>query len=461
MIFALIATLLVFSAVSFRHFNRDIFSPPVALTLIFSVCALSTLYNFDRWNMGVFSVEAYFLIVWGVAVFVAVSMLVNRQMQRKHPMALEPIQRTECDVAAIDWVKLALVLAAGLIVMAFFYLQVIRIASLGGYTAGDGYAQMMNVFRNRYSYNTLSIEEGLPFLVNQGLKLMTVFAYVYLYLFVNNVVLRGFEWKDLALMLPVALHVLQSLMSAGRLNLIKLVAAALVMAYILWHRRYGWRRMNSARVLLICGGVFVAAMIGFFLLKEMVGRVTDKGLIYYTTVFTGGPIRLFDLYLQNPVAPSGIFGKETFWSLNQFLAKYGIAGEAYIRHLEFRTVNDLNVGNVYTALRRYYQDFGFWGMTLFQALNALLFQSFYVWLQSKRQGRLADAPLLFYGFIAYALFILPIDDQVFSSFINVSYVTLFLALWLAWWFVFLFRWNDVPRLWRAIKAHRGGSPGSL
>lgn len=444
MIFVLIILLAALAVAAYKLFDRDIFSPPVALTAIFALCAASTLYNYNRWNMNEFHLNTCLLIIWGVVVFLAVSWLIYHWLKPRFSVALWPVRGAEDGAVSMDRVKLLLVVVADLIVLYFFFRQVVRIAEAGGYTSGEGYQKLMSVFRATYSYNTLSAEEGLPFWINQALKLMTAFAYAYLYLFVNNFMQHGFRWKDLWLMTPVALYAVQSLMSAGRLNLLRLAAAALMMAYFLWHRRHGWRRMNSARVLLICAAAFAAVMVLFFLLKDVVGRVTDKDFLYYTTVFTGGPIRLFDLYLKDPVAPSAVFGKETFWSLHQFLAKYGIAGEAYIRHLEFRYVNGYNVGNVYTAFRRYYQDFGFIGLTVFQALNALLFSGFYVALKSKHRGRLADVALFFYSFIAYALFILPIDDQIFSAFINVSSATLLVALLVAWWFLFVFQWEDIP-----------------
>ncbi len=445
MIFILLAALIALTFLSYRLFKRDVLSPAVVLSALFSLCVALALYNLNRWSLWDYHLNTALLVLWGVVAFIGASYVVDRLFQRRFREKLALPLQLSARTVPIDWVKLALVVAFDLLALAYFWSEVRRIAILGGYSEG-GLWTMMRTYRQTYSYTVLPAGQGLPWLMYQFIKLITVFAYVYLYQFINNVTADRFRIRYAALLVPVLLSFVQTLMNAGRMEILRLAAAALVMLYVLWQRSGNWdRRLGRKQWLYV--GAFAAFMLGaFYLLANVVGRRVYDDAIYNLSVYTSGPVKLFDMFLQDPPKPSGIWGQETFYGIHQFLSKYFDIGQPYIRHLEFRSVQDINVGNIYSAFRRYYYDFGFLGLTVLQAINGVIFTAFYRIIKLKRIGNKAGIGLLLYAFIAFNLFMLPIDDLVYSTMVSVSSFTTYILLALAYWFLFVFEWQDVRRV---------------
>ncbi len=446
MFFLLIATYLALFVLSFRRFDRDIFSPPTALSALFALSAIISTYNMDKWDMWSFHANTYGLFTWGLAVFIGVSYVVQKLVFKTDAHSV-PRPAGPSGRAALNpnQVTLWLVILMDVAILALFYREVFRIAVEKGGYAGGGYAALMTAYKDASSYKgVLSLEEGIPVYLNQLIKLMTVFGYVYMYFFINNAVVHRLKKRDWLLLLPIFLYILQKLLNAGRIELLGVAAAAVMMWYMLWRRAYGWRRGVNLKLVAVCGGSFIAVILAFYLLRNVVGRNSSRDFLSYIANYAGSSTRLFDLYLQDPTPP-GAWGQETFYSIHRFLAKYGISGgEMFSKHLEYRYVGDVNVGNVYSAFRRYYHDFGFLGLTVLQAVSALIYNTFYVAVKYRKlrpDGRIADFSLLMYSFIVYALFIIPIDDHIYSTELSVSTFTSYVLLYAAYWAALNLDWR--------------------
>ena len=63
--------------------------------------------------------------------------------------------------------------------------------------------------------------------------------------------------------------------------------------------------------------IFVVLLIVFYGVRLMIGRSSSKGdnFIEYISMYAGGPVKLFDMFIKDPVQNTGIWGKETFPSL--------------------------------------------------------------------------------------------------------------------------------------------------
>ncbi|MTV44646.1 oligosaccharide repeat unit polymerase, partial [Streptococcus pneumoniae] len=89
--------------------------------------------------------------------------------------------------------------------------------------------------------------------------------------------------------------------------------------------------------------------------------------ISYITRYMGGSIQLFDLFVIDPIRRNKELGAETFSGIYEMLAKLGFDNNI-IKGLEWRvSPNYYSLGNVYTAIRRYYSDFGVIGIVICQS----------------------------------------------------------------------------------------------
>lgn len=254
-------------------------------------------------------------------------------------------------------------------------------------------------------------------------------------------------------MLPVLLFSVQALLTGGRFNILILICAAMVIINVLWHRKNGWHRTVGIKFLFKATIAIILVFVGFYLLKAAVGRTNKSDLITYITTYVGGSIQLLDMYLQDPIAPSEIWGKETFYALNIFLRKAGIFDfEPYIQHLEFRYPNSVSIGNVYTAYRRYIYDFGYFGMIVLQSLFALIYGVFYKRIKSKISRNQIDFSLLAYSMVVVTVFLHAINDYFFSNVISINYIIVFILLRLACWFIvekrFVITWHGKRVAWK-------------
>jgi oligosaccharide repeat unit polymerase len=218
-------------------------------------------------------------------------------------------------------------------------------------------------------------------------------------------------------------------------------------------RKVGWKRSREIKRMI---GIFALTVvfiaIVFVALRGLVGRKElDWDPLYYITFFAGSPIAAFDLFLKNPLEPSSIWGKETFYQLNQSISTWFNKPELrYIFYKEFRqSPSGIYVGNIYTALRPPYYDFGFWGMILVMFIMGGFFCILYCGARERWGKNPIDFRLLIYSYIAYTFFMY--FYNCYNNFISFGFVRLVLQLvafsvFLVGWH---FRWS--PRIYLGRK----------
>ena len=239
--------------------------------------------------------------------------------------------------------------------------------------AGTGFfVEVMVRFRTRNSYGT-DLADQLPLWVRQLLSLAAVLEVLYLFnLFKHG---KRMGRLDRALNLGVvALATLVSLLTGGRFS----AMTALVAAFVLWYMLGpdGPRALRPGRMVraaLVALGVLYL----FYGVRVFVGRQSEQGMLEYITHYAGGSLPGLDLYFKDPPPPSDIWGKETFYSLNQGLRKLGLLEiPYYLVHHEFRRSGGGSIGNVYTALRDYHYDLVWRGCTCCTSCSCCSSRSF-------------------------------------------------------------------------------------
>jgi oligosaccharide repeat unit polymerase len=169
----------------------------------------------------------------------------------------------------------------------------------------------------------------------------------------------------------------------------------------------------------------------------LVGRLesTNSNLIEYITKYAGGPVKLFDLYLQNPIH-SSIWGQQTFVSINQLFRKLNMFNiPEYLANKEFRTFNGFDLGNVYSAYRNWYEDFGYGGCLLMQGFFSLFFNGFYYKLIGSNYYDKSKLGLIIYGYLSCAIFLHPIDDEFFRIDISIGFIIYLVVFWVLYVFL--------------------------
>ena len=174
-------------------------------------------------------------------------------------------------------------------------------------------------------------------------------------------------------------------------------------------------------------------------MKDLVGRVSSLKFIDYITQYVGGSIELLDLYIkviQVKLIP--LFRRNLTGLLNG-LKKFGFFHFEIRKQLEFRyTPTGIYLGNVYTALRRYYHDGSWLGLMLFPMLLSYFMNKFYENVKKYSCYHLGDVfKIIVYGSLLYILPFQAMEDLFWISKVSIGYVIELIILYVCLKFTFV------------------------
>lgn len=401
MIYCLLAALVGLSMASYGLCGRDFFAPATMLCLTFAFSCACALYNLPRWQFDL-APRTVTLVVGALTLSVGINAWARGCFQR---VRVKPWQGQASPIPL--WVSAGILLVLGAVLLVMLA-QVRRIGGSGSLAAA------MAVFRAKNAYG-LSLSDQLPGWVRQLLNLSAVVAFLYLF----HLIWFGRRLGRLGLALNAAILAVcvgVSLLTGGRFSAMTMVVAGAVLWYML--RSGGpraWKLGTLLRVML----AILAVLYGFYAVKTLVGRQSEDTLVEYITHYAGGSIPGLDLYLQDPPAPSGIWGKETFYSLNNGLRKLGVLDIPYYYiHHEFRKSGGASIGNIYTALRDYHYDFGLGGMLVLHTAFSVIFSFWYEYLKKRR----SHLGILLWAMVYYCVLFYPISNSFFASVVSFGFV---------------------------------------
>lgn len=422
-----IAILAVLIIISYAVFDRDIMSPPTVVALVFLFGALCTFYNEERWQLD-FSRETMLLVVFGVAAFIAGSAAalflsnLKRQGSRGFSHQISPVEYI--DIARL---KTLLVILFQLLTIYMLVSQLRRI------TGGGSWSQVVAIFRGRKSVDPEQNTLKLSALLKQFISVSFYLALFYAYIVGNNI--ASGKRQPVINWLPVILSSAMSILQGYRSDILRYWIAILVVAYMLKKRSIGWKHSKSSRKMvraMALSVVFIGVL--FVAVRGLVGRSSTKDPLYYLTFYAGCPLAAFDVFVNKQIEPSPIWGKETFYNLNQNIGTLLHRSELRYRffHEFSRSPNGTSIGNVYTALRAPYYDFGKTGMIVVMFIMGAFFTFFYLKVR-KRNGRSpVDMWLLVYSYVAYTFFMY--FYNCYNTFISLSIVKAVVLFLLFRWF---------------------------
>lgn len=321
------------------------------------------------------------------------------------------------------------------VVLGLLIYNVLHIASqFGEYS---NFTEALRLFKYNTSYN---INAQIPHYMNLLGKPVIIFAYIFLYIYLRIIIQEKGKmhtkiFKYLYYLIPVLTYIFYEFTASNRLTILSLCIGAVVMAVILWNQKHNWNRIIKIKTI---GQMLLGAICGlilFYYSAALIGRVNSKGIVDYITLYCGGSIECLNRFMQDPPEKSNIIGKETFYYFIRNLDDYGIIklDEKYPIHLEFRYSRNNMIGNIYTAYRRWIYDFGIPGMIILQAIMAAFYQIFYEKIKkNSRKGKDVDLLTILYGYMAYPLFLHPIDGYLYLLTIRLAFITTLVMYLLAY-----------------------------
>ena len=394
--------------ISYFSLGKDLFQPSCIINATWLLSAICSWINLGLWKFELHA-NTVIVILCALLCIYLVNLFFYKFSNPKKNEKSRPLK-----FISVNGIVLAVFVLIQLVTIVLYYREIIRI------TGGDmSFHAMMKVFRNATSYG---MEDEVTFVVRQLAKLSLVTSIVFMFVFCNNYLIGGFK-NNKRNLIPSGIYFIQAFLTGGRYNLAILLIATIVSMVLLRYRQIKKSVRLTFKLFAATVLGFVLISIGFYGAMYLVGRDSNLNMISYIAKYLGGSVPLLDMFLQEGLPHSEIWGKETFYGIINSLSKRGFLNvERYIVHLEFRTSNGMNVGNVYSALRRPLADFGIGGMLLLQALFSAIMS--YAYNRVKLRG--SDIGIILYSLFAESIFFHFYHDHFYSY--HISFGTLLAIL---------------------------------
>ena len=426
MLIVLFFMTLLLLLISYNVFNKDFMSPSFLLIAGYLLSIVSTLYNIRDWNVSI-GIQTFLIYCVGMISFLTGEYLVKMSASRN----LSSSQTNKVEYILVSGWKYVLVICVCIFIVFLTYREVVRIANLNFASWGNlAYNYKTNVINGDLENSSLS---GF---VQQANKITKGFAFVFLYVFINNFfanktrLRKNRNWLNL---IPGVLFAVQCVIKGGRFQIVAYIISAVFLFYYFWRKTSGWKKVIPVKYLVRVILAIVIVVMAFWFSRELVGRMSkDNDLMGYITRYFGGGAALFELYLNDKsMIHDGAI--ETFSGLITSINKLGFSFSARASH-EFRTASGIIIGNAYSALRNYYHDYGIIGVTVLNFLLAIIFSSVYYKLKSCSYITYKKAfSVILYASLIYTVFFQFFTDYFFAR-ISVGFVIEILIMRICFWF---------------------------
>lgn len=430
MLYLLLILFIIMLIVSYLKLGKDIMQPAVIFCSAYILSIACVIMNIGKWNI-VFHLNTFLVLTLGGLEFVLICFTVHKLYTKKKAKEEEEPTKKEETLQAknntnIKKYMVVLVCLYNVIVLGLLIYNVLSIAhQFGEYS---NFTQALTLFKNNTSYE---INAEIPHYMNLLGKPVIIFAYIFLYVFLKNVIKEEGKIhqkiiKNWYYLIPVLTYIFYEFTASNRLTILSLVLGGFTIAVILWNQKNNWSktvRLRSIGRMVICA---ICGLILFYFSASVIGRVNSRGPIDYITLYCGGSIECLNRFMQDPPEKSNIVGKESFYYLIKNLDSYGMIEleEKYPIHLEFRNSYGNMIGNVYTAYRRWIYDFGILGMVILQAIMAIFYQLFYEIIKKRsKQGKQIHFLTILYAYMIYPVFLHPIDGYFYLLTIRMAFLT--------------------------------------
>lgn len=401
MIYLMIFTMFFLLIVSYYATGKDLIAPSNVMLMTFFLALISALYNLSTWkfNLGLYS---SLLIIFSLMITVIINGYVHQYYSRRN------VKIKKENLHAIR-LYILIIFVGYLIMCVILQYRVIRSIGKGSLST------LMYIYRLSTSYGTGTIE--VKAISSKMIDVATAITYICLFnmiLFFRSTSLVYKVINILEIILWVFLYFLQG----ARFEVFSVCISAFIMFWFLRIRETKIiKKFNIKQVLKIMI-IAIVLLYLFYILKNFVGRSSDKTIVEYLTSYLGGGIPCFDLFIKDPPVKSNVFGQETFYSLIEGLKRRGIINAPAVSfHKEFRTSNNVGIGNVYTALRDYYYDFGVLGMFIMHSI----FSVFFSYLYEKTKIKMSYIKIIFLSILYNRMVFYMFNNMFFSSDCSISF----------------------------------------
>lgn len=416
MIYVLLLSLLILLLYAYALTGKNILSPWIIsiLMFVFSTTIYIVYSNyFDR----AISEKTVLVIISALAAWGAGEVLIRYIYTRRDygVSAGAPDDQAHPDPIVIPAWFVTMITICIFIMAIYAYYLLYKVSLLGGNAEG-----ILKAAKYARAYMLSTGEELSSSIIFSQLKvLFECAAYFFGYVFFYNLIWYG--KKDYAYLGPVIGYCLMIISTTGRVDYIKLASVLCIIAFVFIKTKNGWKVGENGKILRIALLSIAAAIIVF----RLVGYLTDASVKYAfgenIARYTAGGILGLDIYMDNPIRSTLIWGQSCFRSIYMSLRGLGANIPQYNQFQPFYSFGAGVTSNGYTGLLEPLKDFGVWGMLITRFLLGLFYGCVIESARRKKKEQLTPVRLIVAGLLFYPVVMCSIGD-VYASVLSVSFL---------------------------------------
>lgn len=413
--------------------NNDFMFPATVVFIVYAFSVSLAIIEMKKWDVYI-SAETLSIFCAGLMIYLIVG-IVTRGLAKPFRIKKE-CQYTNGnfhEVLEVSSVITVIVILLNIYVVLEMFKAVRTTALVAGAFSSVG--EMIGNSRNAVVYGETSLK--LTSTVRYLYHFQYATSYIYLYIEMLRIAKKKKE-KALTVIshwLPIILFFLTTFIRGERMACLEIVTAGIFLFYYFFREQHGGNVKGfQGKFAVRVAGIVIIVLIAFSQIRGFVGRTNTYDLVDYIAQYAGAPIKLFDMFIQNPPSKNtSIWGAETFVNVWKYIGhKTGDATlNGLIMNKEFRSVNGFGLGNVYTAFREYMNDFGFIGLLVLTTIHSFFFTYYYTCIKKVNRHSFTsriDFSVLLYAFLVPSLFFFSIDDRLFQAYLDIEKVKI--VIWM-------------------------------
>lgn len=410
--------LIVFLTISYFVGKKDMISPCFLLCLAFFAFYCVIMLNYVNWNVHI---GGKFILYVSTAIisFILGGVILKASTKR---YSIASNAKTPLYSTAIKYKYPVNILA--FISIAFTFLYAYKMFS----DAGGGSLSE----RLRSIYDNIVINGYSPgFVFNQMLEVVAAIAYVNTFRLMQRIFSRRDRISVLKLLIPIVMFFVIVLVSTDR-NIFLRYAIYFACIYVLFFmENKSFKHMNAALIRRVAIMVLVVVVI-FFIMG--LSKQYSSGIFRSISIYGGSGLYNFNLWLDGVGANTSEVGSATFSTflrvLEDLLGRIGIhvdiaTANRFDEFITFVSPNGYVYGsNIYSALKPFVQDLGYFGVIFFPFILGV----FYQWLYIRAKKYKYTFSWVIYCMLIYPVVFFPIAEQMFARW-TLSFI--YELVWLA------------------------------
>ena len=417
----LLIILILCAATTFVIDKKSLLSPRFLLCIAIIISYCLVLCNYRNWDVSINGKFVLFVSTAVVAWIIGGSLvkLIYRIYERNGVCVENRIIPLRLDKASKKYPVNILYIVS--VVLALIYIYKMLYDSSGA-TFWD---------RLRYIYDNIVNNDYSPgFIFNQMLEVVIAIAYVNTFRLLRRFFSKDDKISIIKLIVPIIMFLFAILITTDRNRLLRYAIYAVCLYGLFFIEKKRYKYVNFA-LLLRFAGMFAVIVLAFFIMG--LAKKYTSNFMQSISIYGGSGLYNFNLWLAGGNVSSAEGGETFATFLRSFctiMNKIGIHIDIDIanRFDSFITFTSSTgyeySSNIYSALKPFVADFGYFGVVFFPFILGILYQWLYIKANTDKFGFL----WILYCMLIYPVFYFPILEQLFVC-LSLGFVYEF--VWLA------------------------------